>query len=70
MRKLIMFLADHVFRFSYRDPCAVSEDGTIILELDVWEEENDKMLYDFFYMGLVTGTVLTIIVAGILWLMI
>lgn len=66
--KLIWFLADHVFRFRYRDPFPVDENGVQLWELDTYEEESDKMLVDFFFMGFVIGAIITSMAAGIIWI--
>lgn len=64
--KTLFFFADHVFRFKYRDPYTPIEveEGIIASwDLAVYEEENDKMLRDFFIMGCVTAFIFAVILA-------
>lgn len=68
--KILWFLADHIFRFRYRNPFPETEDGTVIWELDIYHEESDKMLIDFFFMGFVIGAIVTAMAAGIVWLIV
>lgn len=66
--RLLEFLADHVFRFRYRDPVGKNDAGLITLDMGIAEEEQTRMLVHFFVMGVVVGIVVTAIVGGAAWL--
>ena len=65
--KILYFLAEHVFRFRYRNSCTVNEQGNTVWDIGIHEEENEKMMRDFFFMGAVIGAIIVAIMAGILW---
>lgn len=65
---MLLFLADNVFRFRYRDPAKRDANGIHTWDVDVYEEEMKKVNRDFFLMGFVIGSILEAIVAGALWL--
>lgn len=69
---LFAFLADHVFRFRYRDPVTNdgNDGGPIVWDIGIYEDEMDKMHIDFFFMGFVIGALLTAFAAGIIWLIV
>ena len=60
--RFLYFLADRVFRFKYRDP----NTNPVTWDIGIYEEEQDKMLRDFFIMGCVTAAIaiLLLSVAG------
>lgn len=60
--KVLFFLADRVFRFRYRDP---SGGGGITWDIGIYEEESNKMLRDFFFMGAVLGGVPALLLAAV-----
>lgn len=64
---LLYFLSEHVFRFRYRNSCTVNEQGNTVWDIGIYEEENEKMVRDFFFMGIVIGAIIVAIMAGILW---
>jgi len=57
--RFLVFLADHIFRFSYKDPTS-DTGGMLTWDLSLQESETDKMLRDFFVMGLVVGVVVSV----------
>lgn len=65
--KILYFLSEHVFRFRYRNSCTVNERGNTVWDIGIHEEENEKMMRDFFFMGAVIGAIIVAIMAGILW---
>ena len=66
--KLLYFLSEHIFRFRYRNSCTVNERGNTVWDIGIHEEENEKMIRDFFLMGLVIGGIISAIAIGILWI--
>lgn len=70
--RFLYFLADHVFRFRYRDPMIDNQEDSLLMtwDLGVYEEEVDKMLRDFLIMGITLGVTITTILAGLLWLIV
>lgn len=68
---VLYFLADHVFRFRYRNPSSRDEENDMLVwDIGVYEDEIDKVHRDFFIMGATLGAFLTVILAGILWLIV
>ena len=63
--RFLYFLADHVFRFKYRDPYAppAADQALATWDVIIYEEEQNKMLRDFFIMGCVTAFALVLILA-------
>ena len=64
----LYFLAEQVFRFRYRNSCTVNERGNTVWDIGIHEEENEKMMRDFFLMGLIIGAIMGAIVIGVTWL--
>lgn len=58
----LYFLADHIFRFRYRDP--VTNEKPLTWDLRIYEDEMNKMHRDFFIMGVVIGALMTAVAAG------
>jgi len=68
MLKLINFLGEHVFRFRYQKDTSEGDNGNLIWDIGIYEDNLDKMSVDLFVMGLVVGVVIAAIVGGALWL--
>lgn len=68
--RLLEFLADHVFRFRYRDPVGKNDAGLITLDMGIAEEEQTRMLVHFFVMGVVVGVIAIALVGGTAWLIV
>lgn len=67
--KILYFLSEHVFRFRYRNSCTVNEQGNTVWDIGIHEEENEKMMRDFFLMGASTGLAICVVIGGaICWL--
>lgn len=68
--RFLYFLADHVFRFRYRDPSTErdEENNVLVWDIGIYEDEIDKVHRDFFIMGGVLGFVFAAILGGLLWL--
>lgn len=60
--KILYFLADHVFRFRYRDP----NTGPTTWDIGIYEEEQDKTLRDFFLMGVSITLIVCVVVGGVI----
>lgn len=70
--RFLYFLADHVFRFRYRDPMIDNQEDSLLMTWDIgiYEDQINKMHRDFLIMGVTLGVVGTAILAGLLWLIV
>ena len=57
--QILYFLSERIFRFRYRDP----NTGPATWDIGIYEQDQEKMLRDFFIMGCVTAAIAIIILA-------